>query len=902
MAKSKREQLLRDVGAEATDIGAQLTSISDALKKASTAYGQAAGESSKVFQASFTNSLNLAKSLKEFTEAGLRSSRERAKIEKQIKEEEKEIARLARERAMAEARLVNATKEEEKALLKIIEKYNDAIESSEQLVKNGEDLKAEFVEIEKNLGITGKLLDGISQIPIVNKFIDTKKALEAANEEAGKFTGNRWTVLGATLKSLGGSLKRNLTDPLVLLGAAGGILSTLFKIMTHVDQEIVNIGRNFGVGRDRARELFYELEHVAEHSTNVLMTSKATTEAFEELNGLTGTLADISGENLESYVNLTKAVGLSKDGAQMFYKFSVLSGRTLKETSSEIAGQVKAQLVQNKSSLSQKNIMEGLAKTTAAQRLSLKGGTQALIDSVIQAKKLGMEMNQLEGIADSLLDIESSIENELSAELVVGRELNVEAARYYAQTNQTGELAKVLAKDLGSAAEFSRMGRIEQQMLASAYGLSREQVAETLENQEMLSRLGSKSIEDLDARYRRGELTLAQIKEMGSEELASQVQNIGFQEKLNALIEKAKDLFTQQLAKPGGPIDRFLKATDNWLKGGGMDRLVEQIQGVAHAFGKIFEWFTSPATLKTMGVIAAIVTGRGLKNMIMGRPGSSPMNPMYVQDVGGGLLDGGGGNGPLGKIRRFGAQFVPGAKMMSSTGSGAYAMNGKAFNAAGKQLYGAAATNVLKSSGAYMGPGSKMLTSFGKFGASSMGKFMGGPGGLVAGMVLDPLTSIAADALKGPNGEDNWKSDTVSTVGSTASNALTGAAIGSMILPGIGTAIGAIAGGLWGLGSSLFGIYDREEEKKRQEEEAARQLEQQVNSANKQYASQQKNTIMQRYSSFSGSSTGAGAASGVDRTNNLLEQLVNVVSSNRNIDMNGNQVGTFVGMESYSMS
>lgn len=896
MAKSKREQLLRDVGAEATDIGAQLTSISDALKKASTAYGQAAGESSKVFQASFTNSLNLAKSLKEFTEAGLRSSRERAKIEKQIKEEEKEIARLARERAMAEARLVNATKEEEKALLKIIEKYNDAIESSEQLVKNGEDLKAEFVEIEKNLGITGKLLDGISQIPIVNKFIDTKKALEAANEEAGKFTGNRWTVLGATLKSLGGSLKNNLTDPLVLLGAAGGILSGLFKIMTHVDQEIVNMGRNFGVGRDRARELFYELEHVANHSNNVLMTSRATAEAYEELNSLTGTLTDVNGENLETYTNLTKAVGLSKEGAQMFYKFSVLSGKSLKETSSEIAGQVKAQLIQNKSSLSQKTIMEGLAKTTAAQRLSLKGGTQALVDSVIQAKKLGLEMSKLESVADNLLNFEQSIEAEMTAELITGRDLNVEAARYYAQTNQTGELAKVLASDLGSAAEFQRMGRIEAQQLAAAYGLSREEVAEMLESQEMLSRLNASSVDDLYKKYQAGELTLDQIKEMGSEEMANQMKNLSFQERLNALLDKAKDLFTNEIGKEGGVIDKFLTATDNWLKGGGMEKLVESIQGAAHAFGKIFDWFTSPATLKTMGIIASIVTGRGLANMIMGRPGSSPMRPMFVKDVGAGAL--GGGDGPLGRLGKFGSQFVPGAKMMSSTGSGAYAMNGKAFNAAGKQLYGAAATNVLRSSGAYMGPGSKMLTSFGKFGASSVGKFMGGPGGLVAGMLLDPLTSMASDALKGPNGEANWKSDTVDVLGSTASSAMTGAAIGSVI-PGIGTAIGGIIGGLWGLGSSLFSIHEREEAEKKAKAEQAKQLKAGAKAATTAKMAANKSDITRKYMSFG---EGGEGAEGVERTNALLTQLVQVVSAGKTIEMNGNQVGSSVGMDSYAMS
>lgn len=894
MAKSRKE-LLKEVGDEAAAFASQLTSIQGTLNKAVKDYNTAAKDSAKIIDGSFSKSLNLSQKLLEFTQKGLQSAKERKAIEDAIVNSQKELAALEKQRSYYAKLLVNATKEEQKEILKILEQLENGVESIQSQVAEAEKLKKEFVEIEKNLGLTGKLLEGIEKIPILNKFIDTKKALAAANEEAGEFTGTRWSVLGATLKSLGESLKKNLTDPLVLLSVGGGILFKMYKLMTHVDQEIVNIGRNFGVGYGQAKNLMHSLEHGAAHSKNLLTTTSANIEAFSELNGMTGTLSDISQENLDTYTNLTKAIGLSKEGAQTFYKFSILSGKSLKQTSSEITGQVKAQLIQNKTALSTKTVMEGLSKTTARQRLSLKGGTEALINSVIQAKKLGLEMSQLEGIADSLLDFESSIQNEMSAELITGRNLNVEAARYYAQTNQTGKLAEVMRKDLGSAAQFQKMGRIEQQMLAQAYGMSAEQVAEMLENQEMLSRLHVSDTDELAKKYAQGKISLEEIKKAGGEELARQTQNISFQEKLNALLDKAKDIFTSQLAQEGGPIDKFLNAVDRFVKGGGMERLVGFIQSAATGFGKALSFLTDKRVLTVFGGLAALKIGSSIKNIFKGQLGSSAMNPMHV------TMDGLGSNTPgsnsiMNKISGKLNQYAPGS-YKEFTKNGAYTLNGQAYSKTGKILSGGAKEAVFNASrtAAPASMGTKLMRNFGKFGVTKLGKFAGGPGGMIAGALLDPLTGLASDALKGPNGEDNWKSDSVNVLGSTASSALTGAAIGSMI-PVVGTAIGGIIGGLWGLGSSLFDIKSREDDKaakKRQLQKATKQ----AHSAN---ASMHKSSITQKYMSFA--EEGSDGAEGVDKTNALLEQLVGVVSSNRSINMSGNQVGVFTGMESYQMA
>ena len=98
-----------------------------------------------------------------------------------------------------------------------------------------------------------------------------------------------------------------------------------------------------------------------------------------------------------------------------------------------------------------------------------------------------MEMSKVEGIADSLLDFESSIENELQAELLLGKNINLEKARQAALNNDLATVAKEISEQAGSAAEFTAMNRIRQDALAKSVGMNRDTLAETLFVQEQLA-------------------------------------------------------------------------------------------------------------------------------------------------------------------------------------------------------------------------------------------------------------------------------------------------------------------------------------------------------------------------------------------------------------------------------
>ena len=179
-------------------------------------------------------------------------------------------------------------------------------------------------------------------------------------------------------------------------------------------------------------------------------------------------------------------------------------------------------------------------KTVAA---NLGYNPERIAKAVVAAKAFGMTLDQVAKSGESLLNFESSIESELKAELITGKQLNLEKARYAALTGDQVTLAEELNKQVGTSAEFAAMNVIQQKSLAEAVGMTTDELAETLRKREEAIKQGK---------------SLAQITEEEAK-VALERQNI--QDKFNAAVLKLQDFFGNLVAGPlGGFLDMLTKA------------------------------------------------------------------------------------------------------------------------------------------------------------------------------------------------------------------------------------------------------------------------------------------------------------------------------------------------------
>ena len=86
--------------------------------------------------------------------------------------------------------------------------------------------------------------------------------------------------------------------------------------------------------------------------------------------------------------------------------------------------------------------MQDLAENTELFAEFAKDGGKNIAAAAIAARKLGLNLGTVAGIAESLLDFESSIGHEMEASMLIGRQLSLDKARELALTGDLAGLSE----------------------------------------------------------------------------------------------------------------------------------------------------------------------------------------------------------------------------------------------------------------------------------------------------------------------------------------------------------------------------------------------------------------------------------------------------------------------------
>ncbi len=409
-------------------------------------------------------------------------------------------------------------------------------------------------------GIVGKL--GGSKF---SKMLGLDEAIQGSREFASELTGggaraatlgDKFKVAGNLAKNLGGNLMKSL-GPIALIAIAVEQLIDAFKM---VDKASGDTAKNLGVSYDAAQQMTSEMNNVAMASDDIMVNTKNLVAAQNTLNGMFGTTVQFSGKMAEDFVSIQERLGLSEDAMKGFVQVTMNNGAGLKDNLSTVSTTVTKLNQQNKIGLGLKTIQEGVGKAGAAFRLTMRGSAEEMTKAVFNAKKLGLELADMEKTQSSLLDFESSIGNELEAELLTGKELNLEKARAAALTGDTATLAAEMSKEIGTAADFGKMNFLAQEALAKSFGMSREELAGMLESQETLVKLQKAGYKDMNVaqeEYNKMVAAGATQAELDAKfkdkALNSQLQSVSQQERMEAIVTRLKEVFVS-LVEPLMPV------------------------------------------------------------------------------------------------------------------------------------------------------------------------------------------------------------------------------------------------------------------------------------------------------------------------------------------------------------
>ncbi len=437
--------------------------------------------------------------------------------------------------------------------------------------------------VNKAMGLTGGALKTVNKL-LGGALGNTDEILKNSEEQIKALIEQRTTYdemgnvietgavskmegFGIQIGEVGKQLKDKLTDPLLYL-----------KIGLDFNKQVTEIQKNLGVSRGEAAAMRHEFSIMAGTSGTMAINSKEISEAFADLNEQFGTASSaLRDDILVEAAELMKLTGQSAESVASFAKFANISGKPMATITKEARAAVVAAEKEGGVRLNINKVLEETGKVGGQISAQLGGNPAKIAKAVALAKQFGMELEQVANTAKSLLDFESSIESELEAELLTGKQLNLEKARLAALTGDYETLTEEINKNVGDFGDFSKMNVLQQDALAKSLGMTTDQLSEQL--------LQKANLEELAQEARAG----------GDEELAQQLERRSAEEKFQDAVVKLKGIFADLV---GGPVSEFLNI---------LTLALEPINYIVTSFSKMIDLFRGGNSELT--IMESIVAG-----------------------------------------------------------------------------------------------------------------------------------------------------------------------------------------------------------------------------------------------------------------------------------------------------
>ena len=441
----KTDELVKGFG----DINEQIKELGGNLTKAVV----------NQLSAATTNASNLANKLAESTD-----------ISKNIKELTSELNKvLSKSEQLSVSRAIA-----EKKLAKAIQDGNLIDERK---------YKREFSRLSLQLKLNQNIEDQI------------RKTLQVAEEE------ERVTKEKQKQSDLTENIKNKAKDmfkPALEIFTVAGILDAVVSRVDMFNKNSVQIGKNFGYGAGQADRLERRMVGISLSAQSTTVNIKNLNEAMNDLNSATGGVAEYSEDALTTQIMLTKQFGLTGEEAAGIYKFSVLTGKSSEKVNDEMVAAFANTRNAVKGSADFKTTMAAAAKVSGQLAANFKNNPALITAAVVKMQALGTTLEQTKKQGESLLNFEESLDNELKAELLTGKQLNLERARAAALSGDQVTLAEELAKNVGTLEDFQSMNVMQQKAMADAMGMTTDEMADQLRKQKIATEQG-KSLAEVNA-------------------------------------------------------------------------------------------------------------------------------------------------------------------------------------------------------------------------------------------------------------------------------------------------------------------------------------------------------------------------------------------------------------------
>ena len=396
--------------------------------------------------------------------------------------QEREFYVKKRKEVLATIAAKRIEQDQSRNMVELVEmEYKKRVLLNKVLAKNGEQIQG-FLDKTKNIG--DSIEGAIKKIPFFGDFLVDKLGLKDFGDQLkgtmlkglqrGLAQGQGFTSsMQRGLKGVSFQLKAVGRALMTALGPIGMIIAgftALFMIVRNVRNMQRKFAQDTGIARDQVGLLAVKTKATAAGFNAIGLDGSKIQGTLKEIVNEFGSLENMTVANAANIEKFAQNAGVSSSEVVKLNKvFMDLDGLSFDAATN--VSRVAADLAKAAGVSTNKVIGDMSSSAEKFAKFSMDGA-EGFAKAAVEAAKVGSSLSGILSAADGLLKLETSISAQFEAQVLTGKQINLERARQLALDGDIAGLTTEIQSVVGQVGDIQSLNVIQRQSVADAIGIS----------------------------------------------------------------------------------------------------------------------------------------------------------------------------------------------------------------------------------------------------------------------------------------------------------------------------------------------------------------------------------------------------------------------------------------------
>lgn len=321
------------------------------------------------------------------------------------------------------------------------------------------------------------------------------------------------------------------------------LIQMAYERFVQLDAAAENFRKETGFSIDQMKQLRKDAEALNVQFADMGVSIEKVYASAKALTDVFGRTSLVTKEALQNVSLLSANLGVAEaDSANVLAIFQGLGNATEQAAMNVIkvgAG------ISEKAGVPFSLVMKDIANASEQTTALIGANPSKLMKSAIAARALGTDLNKIVASQRKLLDFSSSINDELEASAMLGKNISFQKARQLAYEGDIEGAAKATLESVKAAGDFDKMSVYQREALAKASGMELKDLTKMMavDKQREAIMNGTDEAKKATLKAQEAELeNLKKIDDLNSEDLVKQNEKVLMQQKMQGVMTKLKNL------------------------------------------------------------------------------------------------------------------------------------------------------------------------------------------------------------------------------------------------------------------------------------------------------------------------------------------------------------------------